>query len=97
MATSTITNSSDYKVNVQQIEDTDSTGSQYKSNATVTADSISGYYPIGVVGLRERTIANVLFYGLYIDAGYVYYSWQTINNSVVKNHKFDVYVLYKKN
>ena len=96
MATSKIANSSDYKVRVQTITDTDSTGSDHK-NALVVPDSIPGYTPIGVVGWTELTMGTVYYYGLCITNNKIQYAWQTRNASVVKNHSFNVYVLYKKN
>lgn len=96
MATSKITNSQDYIVHTQTIIDTDSTGSDYK-NTSVAADSIPGYTPIGAAGWAEGSAGSIYYYVLYVKNNRIYYAWQTRNESIVKNHTFLVYVLYKKN
>ena len=62
----------------------------------VSADIVTGYTPIAVVGYHEKTNTSVTYYNLYIDATKMLeVGWRC--STSVSNHNTEVYVLYVKN
>ena len=94
MATSIVKSRPDYIVRRQSITDT---GLHDYFNGSTDAVVIPGYTPIGVVGWAELSFGTVYFYVLRIDGTSINYAWRTVNDSSIRDHKFAVDVLYKKN
>ena len=61
-----------------------------------SANVISGYTPIGIIGYSEITDTGVTFYNIFLDAQkMVNIAWRCSYN--ITNHSARVYVLYLKN